>query len=62
LNGEENKDQAPKGNYSPEEVNENASQEQAIQQLQNHLKQWKYIIIPTCIINQKNGKNISGNF
>jgi len=26
------------------------------------LKVWKYIIIPTCIINQKNSRNIFQNF
>ena len=35
MNGEENMDQVPKNNDTPEDVNENSLQEQAIEQSQS---------------------------
>jgi hypothetical protein len=47
MNGEENIDQTPKSNDTPEDVNENASQEQAIEQSKTQSEIWKYITILT---------------
>jgi hypothetical protein len=54
-------------NSKQEEVTKNISQQETIEQTETQpetqntnskLKKWKYIIIPTFIIKQKNGKNI----
>jgi hypothetical protein len=58
MNEEKNIDQTSKSNDTPEDVNENISQESSLNNQKLNLKIWKYITTPTCITRGKTSRNI----